>query len=189
MQMIDVHMLLSQEHHESFLVCDISCQLTNETVGSVMFCPCEQEAGFPEAAKAMTGLKRKDPPKTDLSKIIQKPKCVKLKPTNTQVVPKPPSDPVTRGSQNTKVDVSSMMSVNHNLLTNEKTFECLFCTFETSHMSSITRHIETKHLPSSVVFNCRSCNYSSKFKHNLKSHYMKAHNMPAPAAEGMLTCM
>ena len=181
-------MLLSQEHLESFLVCDISCQSTNETVGYVMFCPREQE-GFPEAAKAMTGLKRKDPPRTDLSKINQKPKCVKLKPTNTQVVPKPPSNPVTRGSQSAKVDVSSMMSVNHNLSTNEKTFKFLFCTFETTHMRSITRHIETKHLPSSVVFNCRSCDYSSKFKHNLMRHYMKTHNMPAPAAEGMLTCM
>ena len=132
MQMIDVHMLLSQEHLESFLVCDISCQSTNETVGSVMFSPCEQEA-LPEATKAMTGLKRKDPPKTDFSKINQKPKYGKLKPTNTQVVPKPPSNPVTRGSQSAKVDVSSMMSVNHNLSTNEKTFKCVLHVRDFSH--------------------------------------------------------
>ena len=191
MQMIDISLFLSPDHLESLLVCDVSCLSTNQTVGYLKFSPSEQqEVPGSETARVLIGSKRRDPPVTSSTKNEHKAKSMKLISSNTQATQsslKAPSNPVNRAGG--KVDVSSMMSVNHNMSTNEKTFKCLFCDFETSHMRSITRHIETKHLPSSVVFNCRSCNYSSKFKHNLMRHYMKTHNMPAPAAEGMLTCI
>ena len=91
-------------------------------------------------------------------------------------------------SANSKVDVSSMMKVVQSMDSNDKTYQCSFCGSQTSLLSSMKRHIECKHLPSTVVFNCRSCAYSSKYKHDLKKHYIKVHNMPEPAAQGMMIC-
>ena len=113
---------------------------------------------------------------------VQKAKAIKSS------APALPNQVVTTSVGGGKVDVSSMMSVTQNLATNEKSYKCSFCGFESSHVSSVTRHIETKHLPSTVMFNCRSCQYSSKFKHNLLRHYMTKHDMPEPAAQGMLAC-
>ena len=101
--------------------------------------------------------------------------------------PKQPSG-VPVPSSGAKIDVSSMMSVIQNFSSNETTYKCSFCQAENKLLSSMKRHIEAKHLPSTTVFNCRSCSYSSKYKHDLKKHYMKRHSMPEPAAQGMMLC-
>ena len=196
MQMIDIHLLLSSEYLTSILDCDVTCQSTNQKVGTLKLVPDEHEQNGTPILKGTSQYahpqKRMAPRSPNPSKFNLKAKVPKSSPMCKKDVSEPVS-PVARPQASTagvaKVDVSSMMSVNQNMSTNETTFKCLFCDFETSHKWSITRHIEIKHLPSNVVFNCRSCNYTAKFKHNLKSHYMKTHNMPAPAAEGMLACI
>ena len=190
--MLSHEMLMTIEAAEVPLECDIFEKSKSQIAGFMLLkqnkTPVEQ---FNQATTSFSklppiiGVKQISPAKrASLSKgPMQKAKAIKGS------APALPNQVVTTSGGGGKVDVSSMMSVTQNLATNEKSYKCSFCGFESSHVSSVTRHIETKHLPSTVMFNCRSCQYSSKFKHNLKSHYMKAHNMPAPAAEGMLTCM
>ena len=106
---------------------------------------------------------------------------------NYPTIPKPNDLPSHRENLSApKVDVSSMMSIVHSMATNERSYKCSFCNFETTHLTSMTRHIQIKHLPNTVMFKCRQCEFDTKFKHNLKSHYMKTHKMPEPAARGMM---
>ena len=85
-----------------------------------------------------------------------------------------------------KIDVSSMMSSVENMATGEKSYKCSFCGSESAHLTSIRRHIETKHLPSTVSFDCRQCDYKTKLKFMLKKHYTNKHQMPEMAAQGMM---
>ena len=127
------------------------------------------------------------------SEAVSPPVTTKKLKTNPKPQPKMETRPATVNTaglsgNSPKIDVSSMMKIVQSVGSNDKTYQCAYCGSESTHMSSMKRHIESKHLPSTVVFNCRSCSYSSKYKHDLKKHYMKVHNMPEPAAQGMLVC-
>ena len=117
---------------------------------------------------------------------VKKPKS--LPKSKSDVRPLVQNTPAVVANTSPKIDVTSMMKVVQSMGSKDKTYQCSFCGSGTTLLSSMKRHIESKHLPSTVVFNCRSCSYSSKYKHDLKKHYMKTHNMPEPAAQGMLMC-
>ena len=193
MQMIDIHLLLSSEHMFTLFDCDVTCQSTNQKVGTLKLVPGEHEQNETPIQKGTSQYahpqKRSAPQSPSPSKFNLNAKVPKSSPMCKKDVPAP-VNPVARPQASTaggaKVDVSSMMSVNQNMSTNETAFKCLFCDFETAHKRSITRHIEIKHLPSNVVFNCVNCGYTSKFKHDLLKHYISKHDMPKPAAQAML---
>ena len=88
--------------------------------------------------------------------------------------------------QNPKVDVSSLRRVLVDSSTQEKIFQCTFCSYETKFPSTIKRHIEMKHLPKSVTLNCMQCTSTFAMKQSLKQHYMNVHGLSAPAAKAML---
>ena len=86
-------------------------------------------------------------------------------------------------------NIDSFISINQNLTTGEKVFQCNSCGLSTPLRTSIKRHVENKHMTSSKVFRCRTCNdVTFNVKSNLKRHYMTKHDMPEPAAAGMLMC-
>ena len=85
-----------------------------------------------------------------------------------------------------KIDVSSMLTVMQDANSDERSYKCSFCGSECTHLTSMRRHIETKHLPNSVSYSCLTCDYISKHKFVLKKHYMAKHGMPEPAAQAMM---
>ena len=85
-----------------------------------------------------------------------------------------------------KADVSSLINTLIKPGSNEKLFQCSFCTYQSIRSGDVKRHIELKHLPSGILFSCLTCGKTSKTKSNLKKHYMSVHNLLEPAANGML---
>merc|ERR1712226_353950 len=85
-----------------------------------------------------------------------------------------------------KIDVNSLMSIIEDMATREKSYKCSFCGSESTAVTSMRRHIQTKHMPNSATFNCLTCDYSTKHKFVLKNHYMNKHGMPEPAAQAMM---
>ena len=83
-------------------------------------------------------------------------------------------------------NVESFISINQNMTTGEKTFQCTFCGLSTGFKNSIKRHVMTTHIPSATVYECQTCDFKAKEKSNLKKHYMSKHKMPEAAAKGML---
>ena len=149
-------------------------------LGSITFCP--------KQSKTSRGI-LKSPPKRQLSGLSP------VKKTNNATKQNKFASPPTKqvespmpSSVAPKIDVTSMMSVTLNMSNNEKSYKCSFCSQETALLTSMKRHIETKHLPSTTSFDCRNCEYKTKLKFMLKKHYMNKHAMPEPAAQGMMTC-
>ena len=85
-----------------------------------------------------------------------------------------------------KVDTSTLISVVQNLRTNEKEYRCSFCEYKSKSQRNAKRHVELKHVDTGVLFRCKMCPKTNKLKADLKSHYMKAHQMPDQAAKAML---
>ena len=88
---------------------------------------------------------------------------------------------------NVKPDVSSMVLVVQSVSSSEKQFQCSFCDYRSPIMNNVKRHIEMKHVPSSTVFQCKTCSATFKLKQVLKRHYMTVHTMPEPAAKAMMS--
>ena len=106
------------------------------------------------------------------------PKALQPPSKQVQSIPLNPNAP--------KIDVTSMMSITQNMSTNERSYKCSFCGQDTVLLSSMRRHIETKHLPSTASFACQSCDYTTKLRYVLKNHYIGKHGMPELAARGMM---
>ena len=87
-----------------------------------------------------------------------------------------------------KVDVSSLVNTVIRNDGQEKTFQCSFCTYNSTYISAVKRHIEIKHMPSKVLFPCQTCEKTFKMKQDLKRHYVNVHKMPEPAAKAMIQC-
>ena len=85
-----------------------------------------------------------------------------------------------------KRDVTSLINTIIKPDSKEKAFQCSFCMYQSALIQNVKRHIELKHLPSSVVFKCQTCGKDFKMKADLKKHYIKIHSMPEPAARAML---
>ena len=94
--------------------------------------------------------------------------------------------PPIKGPSAPKIDVTSLITVVQNLGSDQKLYKCSFCGSECALIGSMKRHIETKHLPSTVSFDCRQCDYKTKLKFMLKKHYTNKHQMPEMAAQGMM---
>ena len=109
--------------------------------------------------------------------------------------PKPP-DPSANDSSNAaglavqeppqKVDANLLIHTLTKPNSNKKMYQCSFCAFQATVKSRAKRHIELKHLPSSVVFKCQTCSKDFKMKAHLKKHYIKIHSMPERAAQAMI---
>ena len=84
------------------------------------------------------------------------------------------------------VDVSSLRRVLVDEQTREKIYQCTFCNYETKFSITIKRHIEMKHLPQTISYNCLQCSATFKAKQSLKGHYMRVHGLLEPAARAML---
>ena len=87
-----------------------------------------------------------------------------------------------------KRDVTSLINTITKPESLEKSFQCSFCMYQSIRIGDVKRHIELKHLPSSVVFKCQTCGKDFKLKPDLKRHYMKVHNLAEPAAQAMINC-
>ena len=85
-----------------------------------------------------------------------------------------------------KVDVSSLVTTLVNASTNEKLFQCSFCSYQTKTGSHAKRHVELKHVPNNSKFSCVSCPKQFNLKSNLKTHYIRTHKMPEAAATAIL---
>ena len=85
-----------------------------------------------------------------------------------------------------KADVSSLINTLIKPGSNEKLFQCSFCTYQSIRSGDVKRHIEMKHLPPSVLFSCLNCSRTFKAKSDLKKHYIKVHGLLEPAAQAML---
>ena len=104
---------------------------------------------------------------------------------------KPPLHPQSQlllNSPGQKVDVSGLMRTLVDARSNDKLFQCSFCSYEARVSSSVKRHIELKHLPQSITLNCLHCSATFKLKQGLKVHYMKIHGLLEPAAKAMMPC-
>ena len=113
----------------------------------------------------------------------QKSKTVKL---NCQK-PLPTKDIVVNRFETTsKADPDALVHATQNLATGDKVFECSVCLYRSGNRGHVKRHIDIKHLPNSSVFKCRMCEVTCSLRYNLKSHYIKVHNMPDDAAKAML---
>ena len=86
-----------------------------------------------------------------------------------------------------KRDVSSLVNVLVNSQTNQKIYQCTFCSYQSGRGPHAKRHIEAKHLPPSVLYPCLTCGNNFKMKSALKLHYVRVHKMPDHAAKAMLT--
>ena len=85
-----------------------------------------------------------------------------------------------------KVDTSTLISVVQNLRTNEKEYRCSFCEYFSKDFRNARRHVELKHVDTGIIFQCKTCGGDFSLKAHLKSHYMKVHQLPEPAAKAML---
>ena len=85
-----------------------------------------------------------------------------------------------------KRDVTSLINTIIKPGSNEKAFQCSFCMYQSNRVSNVTRHLEYKHLPSSVIFKCQTCGKDFKLKTDLKRHYIKNHALSEPAAQAMI---
>ena len=162
---------------------------TNLKVGTVSFEPTDLEPSV-GLSLFQNNLKRTRETKLNFENpAAKKPRNVP-KPA-VAIKPNPIQQPFKQPSNSSdiplpKIDTSSMVQVLQNFGSDEKSYRCSFCGFESKHMVSTRRHIETKHLPSAAEFKCLTCDYATKHKHALKKHYMTTHKMPELAAKGML---
>ena len=84
------------------------------------------------------------------------------------------------------VSASDMIKTMQDSETRKKMFYCICCTYESSHHGTMKRHVEAKHLPQSVTFNCLQCPKTFSVKSGLKRHYMNFHGLFEAAAKTML---
>ena len=156
-----------------------------EVIGKISITPKQIETNTNAFENFKPNLKR------SIGQAVAQPPVKKQSAPKVPKVSQQPTKPVQAMPVNSnapKIDVTSMMSVTQNMSTQEKSYRCSFCGSESSHLTSMKRHIETKHLPSTTSFDCRNCEYKTKLKFMLKRHYMNKHAMPEPAAQGMMTC-
>ena len=83
-------------------------------------------------------------------------------------------------------NVDSFVSINQNMTSGERTFQCTFCRVATTTKGSIKRHIVNTHLPSVTIYKCESCSATAKEKSNMKKHYMNKHKMSETAANALV---
>ena len=102
------------------------------------------------------------------------------KPKDTPVIPE-----VKIGSE-PKLNANDMIKIMQDFETKKKTYYCVVCKYETIHSTTIKRHVETKHMPQTISYNCLQCTKSFNLKQNLKSHYLKHHGLNEQAAKAML---
>ena len=89
-------------------------------------------------------------------------------------------------SPSANVSASDVIKTMQDFETKKKMFYCICCKYESSHHGTIKRHVEAKHLPKSVTYNCLQCPKTFNVKSGLKCHYMKFHGLVEPAAKAML---
>ena len=58
-----------------------------------------------------------------------------------------------------------------------KMLSCGYCSFQAKTSNILITHVRTQHFVPDNQFICQLCSFSTKFKHNLKFHYQKKHNM------------
>ena len=86
-----------------------------------------------------------------------------------------------------KLDVTSLVDTLVNPKTNEKLFICSICKYQSALSGNTKRHVETKHMPATVLYPCLTCEKPFKAKADLKKHYINVHKMPDTAAKAMLS--
>ena len=93
-------------------------------------------------------------------------------------------------SQNTilspKPDASSLMRTVTFSDSNQKEYMCTFCDYRYSQSGTVKRHIESKHLPQKISFNCLHCLSTFQSKGTLKKHYIQVHGLLEAAARAIL---
>ena len=67
----------------------------------------------------------------------------------------------------------------------EKLFMCMHCSYSCSLKTSMTRHVGLKHDPNAKKFPCTMCPLQAKFSWQLKTHYVKVHNLSETAAKAV----
>ena len=87
-----------------------------------------------------------------------------------------------------KVDVSSLVNTVIRNDGQEKTFQCSFCTYNSTYISAVKRHIEIKHMPSKALFPCQTCEKTFKLRQGLKRHYLDVHKMSEIATRALINC-
>ena len=79
------------------------------------------------------------------------PKVRKVSKPTVTTSPQSPKVPATgfvnQNDPSTKRDVSSLINTLVNPQTNQKIFQCSFCSYQSNYMSHAKRHVELKHLP------------------------------------------
>ena len=168
-------------HEMPKVFANVICAQTNVFLGELMVSNTE----IHNAQKSLQ-LSRKSfnesrsPPK--VRKISKPPAAASSQMPNTQ-----PLGFVNQSDPTVKRDVSSLINTLVNSQTNEKIHQCTFCSYQSNYMSHAKRHVELKHLPTSVLYPCLTCGNNFRMKSALKMHYVRVHKMPDHAAKAMLT--
>ena len=85
-----------------------------------------------------------------------------------------------------KPDISGLVRTFQDVKTKQKFHQCTFCNYQSPHSSTMKRHVELKHLPQTISYNCLQCSSTFRQKSNLKIHYKGVHGLLDPAAKAMM---